>query len=172
MAVLNDTERRKIVQRLATFESPVEVAEWASEEFEKDIEANQVVHYDPTRSDDIANKWQTVFKETREQFLNDFDAIPLSHQAVRLRELQRLYKYVTRALTRDGDGGEVSDLQEAARLLKQAAKEVGGKFTNVERKEHSGPEGNPIEVRDVQMTDAELAEIASEAETHTNGTAQ
>jgi hypothetical protein len=153
MATLRDTERKEIVQRLACFETPTEVAEWASEEYGKDVTANQVHHYDPTRSDDTAQKWEALFQETREAFLNDLDTIPLSHRAVRLQELNRLYERAK----------EQEQLQEAARMLKQAAKEVGGAFTN--ETELSGKDGGPIEIkRDVKLSDAELAQIAAEHE--------
>jgi len=137
MASLRDSERREIVQRLACFESPPEVAEWASEEFEKDVTRNQVHHYDPTRSDETAEKWEELFQETREAFLNDLDTIPLSHRAVRLRELTNLYERAK----------EQEEVEKAARMLKQAAKEVGEKFTNVERKEHSGPDGEAMQMK-------------------------
>jgi len=136
MARLRDTERREIVQRLACFESPSEVVEYVSEAFEKDVSVRQVCHYDPTRSDETAEKWETLFEETRESFLNDLDTIPLSHRAVRLRELTDLYKRAK----------EQEEVGKAARMLKQAAKEVGEKFTNVERREHTGEDGDPIEV--------------------------
>jgi len=128
MASLRDSERREIVQRLACFESPPEVAEWASEEFEKDVTRNQVHHYDPTRSDETAEKWEELFQETREEFLSDLDTIPLSHRAVRLRELTDLYKRAK----------EQEEVEKAARMLKQAAKEVGDKFTNRQEVDHSG----------------------------------
>jgi hypothetical protein len=137
MASLRDSERREIVQRLACFESPTEVAEWASVEFEKDVTPNQVHHYDPTRAEDTADKWEKLFQETREAFLSDLETIPLSHRAVRLRELTTLYE---RAKEQDNN-------EKAARMLKQAAKEVGEKFTNVERKEHSGPDGEAMQMQ-------------------------
>jgi hypothetical protein len=153
MATLRDTERKEIVQRLACFETPTAVAEWASEEYEKDITPNQVHHYDPTRCDETAEKWTELFQETRKAFLNDLDTIPLSHRAVRLRELTTLYERAK----------EDEQLQEAARMLKQAAKEVGGAFTN--ETELSGKDGGPIEIkRDVKLSDAELAQIAAEHE--------
>jgi hypothetical protein len=128
MASLRDSERREIVQRLACFESPTEVAEWASAEFEKDVTPNQVHHYDPTRAEDTADKWEELFQETREAFLNDLDTIPLSHRAVRLRELTTLYERAK----------EQEEVEKAARMLKQAAKEVGDKFTNRQEVDHSG----------------------------------
>jgi hypothetical protein len=128
MAQLKDSERREIVQRLAVFESPTEVAEWASEEFGKDVDRTQVFHYDPTRSDRTGQKWAELFEETRDAFLNDLDTIPLSHRAVRLRELTGLYK---RAKEQDNN-------EKAARMLKQAAKEVGDAFTNRKEIEQDG----------------------------------
>jgi hypothetical protein len=128
MASLRDSERREIVQRLACFESPTEVAEWASAEFEKDVTPNQVHHYDPTRAADTADKWEELFQETREAFLSDLDTIPLSHRAVRLRELTDLYDKAK----------EQEEVEKAARMLKQAAKEVGDKFTNRQEVDHSG----------------------------------
>ena len=125
MARLRDPERREIVRRLACFESPTEVAEWAREAFDKELSVRQVWHYDPTRSDKTGQKWEKLFNDTREEFLSDLDSIPISHQAVRLRELQRLYDRV-----------KDQDEERAARMIKQAAKEIGGKFTNLERREH------------------------------------
>jgi len=128
MARLRDTERREIVQRLACFESPSEVVEYVSEAFDKDVTVRQVCHYDPTRSEETAEKWKRLFEETREAFLNDLDTIPLSHRAVRLRELTDLYERAK----------EQEEVEKAARMLKQAAKEVGDKFTNRQEVDHSG----------------------------------
>lgn len=127
MAVLNDDERRQIVQRLAAFETPSEVVQWGSEALGKDLSIQQVCFYDPTRSGETSGKWEELFKEARKSFLEDLDTIPLSHRAVRLRELQSLY-----------DRAKEQDAMEAARIIKQAAKEVGDKFTNTQQVEHSG----------------------------------
>jgi len=128
MARLRDTERREIVQRLACFESPSEVVEYVSEAFDKDVTVRQVCHYDPTRSEETAEKWKRLFEETREAFLNDLDTIPLSHRAVRLRELTDLYERAK----------EQEEVEKAARMLKQAAKEVGEAFTNRQQIEQDG----------------------------------
>jgi hypothetical protein len=128
MARLRDTERREIVQRLACFESPSEVVEYVSEAFDKEVTVRQVCHYDPTRSEETAEKWKRLFEETRESFLSDLDTIPLSHRAVRLRELTDLYERAK----------EQEEVEKAARMLKQAAKEVGDKFTNRQEVDHSG----------------------------------
>jgi hypothetical protein len=151
MATLRDKERREIVQRLACFETPTEVAEWASQEFEKDITANQVWHYDPTRSEDTSLKWRELFQETRKQFLNDLDTIPLSHRAVRLRKLN---KYVRRL-------EQAGDIETAAQIVKQAAREVGGAFTNKSEMDVTS-DGEPVTEVRLQVVETEADEFEQE----------
>ena len=76
MARLTEPEKREVVQRLAAFETPTEVAEWGSEQFEKDLSHEQVAYYDPTRGSRHAPKWEELFRKAREQFLGDLDTIP------------------------------------------------------------------------------------------------
>lgn len=128
MARLTTPEKREVVQRLAAFETPAEVVQWAAEDLEKELSHEQVSYYDPTRGSRHSPKWEELFYEAREEFLNDLDTIPLSHRAVRLRELTTLYE---RAKEQDNN-------EKAARMLKQAAKEVGDKFTNRQEVDHSG----------------------------------
>jgi len=137
MARLTTPEKRQVVQRLAAFETPTEVVQWAAEDLEKQLSHEQVSYYDPTRGSRHSPKWEELFYEAREEFLNDLDTIPLSHRAVRLRELTDLYERAK----------EQEEVEKAARMLKQAAKEVGEKFTNVERKEHSGPDGEAMQMQ-------------------------
>jgi len=153
MARLRDKERRKIVQRLACFESPSEVVEYVSEAFDKDVTVRQVCHYDPTRSEETAEKWKRLFEETRESFLSDLDTIPLSHRAVRLRELTDLYERAK----------EQEEIEKAARMLKQAAKESGGKFTNLERRQHSGSLNLSRDVDLTSLTDEQIERLAEGA---------
>jgi len=153
MARLRDTERREIVQRLACFESPSEVVEYVSEAFDKDVTVRQVCHYDPTRSEETAEKWKRLFEETRESFLSDLDTIPLSHRAVRLRELTDLYERAK----------EQEEIEKAARMLKQAAKESGGKFTNLERRQHSGSLNLSRDVDLTSLTDEQIERLAEGA---------
>jgi len=128
MARLTTPEKREVVQRLAAFETPAEVVQWAAEDLEKELSHEQVSYYDPTRGSRHSPKWEELFYEAREEFLNDLDTIPLSHRAVRLRELTTLYE---RAKEQDNN-------EKAARMLKQAAKEVGEAFTNRQQIEQDG----------------------------------
>ena len=94
-----------------------------------------MAEYDPSKASgrDVGAKLRAVFDETRKAFLTDVATVPIANLAVRLRMLQRM---VVEADIR-GNSAMV------ARLLEQAAKEVGGLLTN--RRELTGKGGGPIE---------------------------
>jgi hypothetical protein len=126
MAALSDTERLQIVQRLARYESPTEVAEWASEAFEKDIGRQQVRHYDPTRCDQTGERWAKEFEETRDQYLQNERRVAIAQKMWRLRQYQEI--------------AEDEDVEPETRMkaLKQAAEDAGGEYSNVEKVQQDG----------------------------------
>ena len=134
MARLSDSERREIVQRLACYETPSEVAAWATQKFEKSVGRQQVEHYDPTRSDRTGQQWEELFWKTRKRFNNDARRVAIAQKLWRLRQLQEI--------ATDEDTSEKDSLQ----ALEQAAKERGGDYTNEQRLEHSGPGDGSINV--------------------------
>ena len=88
----------------------------------------------------------------RKEFLEETAKVPIASQVYRLRNLQRLFE---KAQAR-------GNMALAAALIEQAAKEVGGAYTN--RREHSGPNGGPIPVKNENVTtlpDADLERIAA-----------
>lgn len=154
MAKLDDHVKLYIVQALACFDTPQQVADAVKEEFGIVVTRMQVQGYDPTktRGRDLSAKLRAVFEATRKRFLDEVEQVPIASQTYRLRNLQRLHEQAVQR----------KNLQLAAALLEQAAKEVGGAFTN--RREHSGPNGAPIPVKTehVQaMSDADLERIAA-----------
>jgi hypothetical protein len=134
MATLNDTERKQIVQRLATYKTPTEVARWASEAFGKRIGRQQVAHYDPTRSEKTGQQWVELFYETRKTFNKDASRVAIAQKLWRLRELQNIAT---------DPGTEPSDRLKA---MEQAAKEMGEAYTNKRLLEHSGEGGTPLQI--------------------------
>lgn len=134
MAKLNEAEQRFIVQALACYDTPTQVADAVKEEFGVDVTRQQVAAYDPTKvtSKALAKKWRDLFASTRERFRKEVAEIPIADQAYRLRQLHRMAQEVMRR----------KNIVLAASLLEQAAKEQGGMFTN--RREVSGPNGGPI----------------------------
>lgn len=154
MAALTNDVKLFIVQQLACFDSPSQVAKTVNAEFGLTVSPQQCERYDPNKraGSELSAKWRKVFAETREKFLADTSGVGIAHRAVRLKRLDRM-------AARAEDMGA---MQLAASLLEQAAKEVGDAYTNRQRHELSGPGGAPIrsETRDLSnMSEAELQAI-------------
>lgn len=132
MPALSEDQKRRIVQGLACFRTPSEVAEDVEEEFGVKIDRSHVRKYNPDQVAEVAEKWRALFAATRQRFLAEVAEIPIYHQSFRLRELLDLYRKAKR------------NPVLAASILEQAAKEAGGAFTN--RRELSGRDGGPLEV--------------------------
>lgn len=135
-AKLSDEVKTYIVQALACFDSPSIVAAAVKKEFGVEASRQLVESHDPNKkaASGLAPKWRILFEETRKTFLEDTAAIAISHRAVRLRALQRM-----------ADKAETQgNMVLASSLLKQAAEEVGGSYTN--RRELTGKDGKDLPV--------------------------
>jgi len=134
MARLNDTIRNFIVTELACFTRPQEVANKVAEEFGLEITRQQVYDYDPTKSrgDQVAKKWQDLFRQTRDAFIADASSIPIANKSYRLKKLSAMAEKAE----------QMGNMALAAQLMEQASKECGGMYTN--KRELSGPDGGPI----------------------------
>ncbi|SSW67288.1 hypothetical protein AVE30378_02546 [Achromobacter veterisilvae] len=152
MAKLTEAHKRFIVQALACWDTPSQVAEAIKEEFGLDVPRMQVAQYDPTKvaGKGLAKKWRELFEATRKRFREEVAEIPIADQAFRLRALGKIYE-------RHFNRGNVVG---AAAVLEQAAKEVGGAFTN--RREHTGLDGGPIEQKTVVVDGKEIAAAVAE----------
>ena len=128
MATLNNKVKAFIVQGLDTYMMPSEVAEAVKKEFNLEITRQQVSSYDPTKASgmNLAQKWRDLFKQFRDDFNNDIQAIPIANKAYRLNMLDRM--------ARDAEKSKNRPL--AASLLEQAAKDVGEVFTNKQKLDH------------------------------------
>ncbi|WP_238866475.1 DUF2280 domain-containing protein [Achromobacter xylosoxidans] len=147
MAKLTDAHKHFIVQALACWDRPSQVSEAVKEEFGMDVPRMQIAQYDPTKvaGKDLAKKWRDLFEATRKRFREEVAEIPIADQAFRLRQLDRIYdKHISRG-----------NVIGAAGVLEQAAKEVGGAFTN--KREHTGAGGGPIEQKTVVVDEREVA---------------
>ena len=133
---LKDEVKTFIVQSLACFDTPSVVVEAVRKEFGATITRQSVEGYDPTKKagSNLAEKWRQLFEETRKTFLEDTASSAISDRAVRLRALQRM------ADKAENQGNMVL----ASSLLKQAAEEVGGAYTN--RRELTGKDGKDLPV--------------------------
>jgi hypothetical protein len=133
---LTDEQQTVVVQRLAMFDTPSQVADFVREEFGVEITRQSIHYYDPTHGDKPAEKWVQIFNATRTAFLESTADIPIANKSVRLRRIERM------ALAAE----KSRNYALAAQLHEQAAKEVGEVFTNRLKAEHTGRDGEPIEV--------------------------
>lgn len=131
---LTDEVQTFVVTSLAMFDTPSTVADAVKKDYGVEITRQAVECYDPTKKAGakLAEKWKSLFDEARKAFIEDTATIAISHKAVRLRALQRMAEKAE----------DMRNLPLAAQLLEQAAKEVGGAFTN--RREHTGKDGAPL----------------------------
>ena len=132
----SDDVKTYVVQALACFDSPAVVAKAVKAEFDVVISPQAVEAYDPTKraGRKLSQRFRLLFEETRKTFLEDTATIAISHRAVRLRALQRM-----------ADKAETQgNMVLASSLLKQAAEEVGGAYTN--RRELTGKDGKDLPV--------------------------
>lgn len=122
MATLNNGVKTFIVQGLATYMTPSEVAEAVNKEFGITVTRQQVAKYDPHKAAGInlAQKWKDLFKRFRDDFNTNVQAIPIANKAYRLNMLDRM--------ARDAEKSKNRPL--AAALAEQAAKEMGDIYVN------------------------------------------
>jgi hypothetical protein len=129
MAKLTEDVQTFVVQQLACFLTPSEVAVVVAEEFGVEIRRQQAWKYDPERNPELAPKWRAMFAATLAAFVAETATIGIAHRAYRLR---RLESYLHRA----------EETKRYAQLLKQAAEEMGGAYSG--RRELIGKDGAPL----------------------------
>lgn len=133
MAALSEDVKRFIVQALACYDKPTQVAEQVKEEFGITVPRQQVETYDPTRHAGraLSKKWRVVFDDTRAKWRDQTAEVPIANRVFRLRVLDRLAAKAER----------MKNMGLTAALLEQAAKEVGDAYVN-RRQEQGKPGGN------------------------------
>lgn len=117
MAALNNEIKAFIVQALACFDSPTQVATTVKQSFDVVVSRQQVEAHDPTKrcSKGLAKRWVTMFEHTRAGFREAMIEIPVANRSYRLRALGRMVE----------EAEERGNLVLAAQLIEQAAKESG-----------------------------------------------
>lgn len=133
MPRLTGDQKSYIVRALAAYDTPTEVLDSVNEIFGITVSRQQVHRYDATRAGSKpAKKWIALFKLAREAFLKDVQENPVSNIAYRLRTMQKELEKARHARNPD----------LILRILEQAAKELGGVFTN--HRTLSGPGGEAV----------------------------
>lgn len=121
MATLKKEVKVFVVRSLAVFNTPQETADLVNQEFGTVVDRQQVAKYDPTKrtGQNLSQDLREEFWATRNEFLeNPKNHVPIANLTVRLQHLQRLI---------DRHSKNPVLLMDA---LEQAAKDVGGLYTN------------------------------------------
>ncbi|MGC9636111.1 UNVERIFIED_CONTAM: DUF2280 domain-containing protein [Acinetobacter pittii] len=132
MAALKEPVKIFIVQALACRDTPQEVVEQVKQEFGVDISRSQCECYDPTKYSgrNLSKKFVELFELTREKFDEGLIDIPIANKYYRLKQYQRQLD-------------RTRNVKTALKILEQAAKDIGGQFTN--RQEITGKDGGPVQ---------------------------
>ena len=148
MAALSEPVKIFIVQALACRDTPQEVVTLVKQEYDIEVTRSQCQNYDPTKYSgrNLSKKFVQLFNETREKFDAGLIDIPIANKHFRLKQYQK-------QLERNAKNTVMS-----LKILEQAAKDVGGQFTN--RQELTGKNGEPL----MGISDAELDKRIKEAE--------
>lgn len=149
MARLNKRVKLYIVRSLATYETPSETARGVQEEFGIEVTKQQCEAYDPTKKtgQDLSEEFKTEFYRVRKEMNDNLSSIPIANIAYRLMRLQ---KFIDLAQFKENPVIVPS-------LMEQAAKEVGGLYTN--RKEITGAGGGPLQSENVTQVVATPEQI-------------
>ena len=152
MATLNKKQKLFIVRSLAQFNTPQETVVLVKEEFSIDVSREQCEAYDPTKrvGKDLSDELKKEFEVTRKDFLDAPQNIPIANLSVRLQRLEN--QYIKHGKNRIA----------AQSLLKQAAEDMGGKYTN--KQEITGKDGEALQTTVVQASQAQVDEAVRKAQ--------
>ncbi len=146
MAALNNEVKAFIVQALACFDTPSQVAQAVKDEYQLEVSRQQCEAHDPTKraGKGLARKWVTLFHDTRKRFREETAEIPIANRAYRLRALGRFAEKAE----------NMRNIPLALQVLEQAAKECGDMYVNRQAKKDEGGEEVPVGPVEVRIVDA------------------
>lgn len=132
MAKLRREVQLYIVRSLAQFNTPTETAQAVQQEFGIEMTRQKCEAYDPTKrtGQNLSAELKGEFEITRQNFIDNPQHVPLANLTYRLQRMQRVI-----------DGAGKNNILILS-TLEQAAKDVGGVFTN--RKEITGKNGEAL----------------------------
>ncbi|PZQ88857.1 MAG: hypothetical protein DI542_10120 [Acinetobacter johnsonii] len=93
MAALKEPVKIFIVQSLACFETPQQVADAVQQRFGIEVDRRQCEGYDPTKytGRNLSKKLKDLFERTRKDFKENIEDIPIANKAFHFKELQKMY---------------------------------------------------------------------------------
>jgi len=152
MAALKEPVKIFIVQALACRDTPQEVVDLVKQEYGIQISRSQCQAYDPTKYSgrNLSKKFVELFNKTRADFDAGLIDIPIANKHYRLKQYQK-------QLERNAKNTVMS-----LKILEQAAKDVGGQFTN--RQEITGKDGEALQTTVVHATQDQVEAAVKKAQ--------
>ncbi len=152
MAVLKKEIKLFIVRSLARFNTPTETAELVNQDYGVQVTKQQCEKYDPTKraGENLSDELKAEFEVTRKDFLEKPQNIPIANLTVRLQRLENQYQ-------KHG-----KNRVAALSILKQAAEDMGGKYTN--RQEITGKDGEALQTTVVHATQDQVDAAVKKAQ--------
>ncbi|MFY4973788.1 DUF2280 domain-containing protein [Acinetobacter baumannii] len=134
MAALKEPVKIFIVQSLACFETPQQVADAVQQRFGIEIDRRQCEGYDPTKFSgrNLSKKLTELFHQTREDFRKNIFDIPIANQAFRLREIQKMYEDAGKNKVAKQNLLKLAYQETDARTTKQEITGAGGEAIQTE----------------------------------------
>ncbi|WP_051916786.1 MULTISPECIES: DUF2280 domain-containing protein [unclassified Serratia (in: enterobacteria)] len=129
MAALSNEVKAFIVQHLACYETPSAVVEFVKQEFGVITTKQQIELYDPTKANGkaLGKVWVDLFQATRARFQCVVSDTPIANKVCRLRILDRMARRTE----------SMGNYALTAKIMTQAAKEVGHAYTNQQKQRRS-----------------------------------
>ena len=157
MARITKKVKLFIVRMLAEFETPTQTSKTVRDIFNVDVTPQQCEAYDPTKrtGQDLSQDLRDKFFEYRRIANQELEAIPIANMRYRLQLLQGLVdKYPDNPVL-------------IPKWAEQAAKEMGGLYTNISKTQLTGANGeplNPEQVTHVVATPEQIRQAMDELE--------
>ncbi|OTG79081.1 hypothetical protein B9T31_17400 [Acinetobacter sp. ANC 4558] len=127
MTALKKEVKLFIVRSLAVFNTPTETVDLVHQEYGVKVTKQQCEKYDPTKRSgvNLSEELKTEFVLTRDDFLEKPQNIPIANLSVRLQRYEGMFQGTKNAVLR-------------LKIQAQAAKDIGGQYTNKKEVDHSG----------------------------------
>jgi hypothetical protein len=142
MTKLNDAQKAFVVERLASHYQPTGIAREVRARYGITVSAAAIEFYDPTRfsGEECPKRWADLFHATRNSFNKEKADIPAANRLVRVRWRGDM----AIAAMEQGQYKPAND------ILDSIAKECGDAFSNRQKHEHSGPNGEALRIDDAR----------------------
>lgn len=134
-----------IVQQLAMFERGVNIQKALKDEFEIEISRAGISYYNISNPD-LPKEFKKLFTKIRNDFLKNSAKIPIANKSYRLQKLYKLYE------AEEDKHPAIQSPKTMRALLEQAAKESGDAYSNKQKVELTGRNGEPIKSETTAMT--------------------